>query len=64
MVLIDLSAACVSIIALVAENVLFTWILIIGENINWAVMWRQLVSSKYFVRPQTKVISSSVSNIN
>ena len=53
----------VSIFDLVDENRFFSWLLVIGENIEWVVMRRQFVSFKEFVRPQTKVASSSGTNI-
>ena len=53
----------VSIIALVAETISFSWLLIIGEKFKRAVIWRQLVIFKSFVKPQMKVKSSSGINI-
>ena len=62
-VFIALSSTCVMIIALVAETILFPWLLVIGEKIDQAGMWRQFIIFKEFVRLQKKVESSSGNNI-
>ena len=50
---------CISVIALVSETILFPDSSLLEKKFGWAVMWRQFVSFKSFVKPQTEVISSS-----
>ena len=55
----------VSVIFLVVETILFTWLLIIlDKTFDWDAVWRQFISLKESVRPKTKVKSSSGDNIS
>ena len=59
---IAFSTTCISIIYLVAETILFTWLLIIGENIWPSCPVTSVFCFKEYAKPLTKITSSSGNN--